>query len=177
MGVAEYREHYTKDDYRNWDGDWELIYGSAYAMAPSPLFTHQYVNGKIFRNLDEAVDDCPDCYAVIETDWEVSDDTVVRPDSMLICYEPGEHLSKRPEMIFEVISTSTSKRDEILKFELYQNEGVSFYTIVYPDLKKSKVYKLQDYKYRKVGDFGYEKYTFELEKCDIEFDFSKIWRR
>ena len=138
MALAEYKEYYRVDDFRRWDGDWELIYGTAYAMALSPLFTHQYVNSKIFRNLDEAVDNCPECYAVIETDWEISDDTVVRPDSMLICYEPSEHLSRRPEIIFEVISSSTAMRDEILKFELYQREGVLFYTIVYPSLKKLK---------------------------------------
>ena len=29
-------ETYTYDDYKNWQGDWELIYGHPYAMAPSP---------------------------------------------------------------------------------------------------------------------------------------------
>ena len=32
--------HYTYDDYKNWQGDWELIRGVPYAMAPSPLKTH-----------------------------------------------------------------------------------------------------------------------------------------
>jgi len=37
MGALDYREYYTKADYAQWAGDWELIDGVAYAMAPSPL--------------------------------------------------------------------------------------------------------------------------------------------
>ncbi len=29
---AEYLPHYTYDDYIQWKGDWELIYGVPYAM-------------------------------------------------------------------------------------------------------------------------------------------------
>ena len=38
-------EYYTYDDYIKWEGDWELIDGIAYAMAPSPLKTHQNLLG------------------------------------------------------------------------------------------------------------------------------------
>jgi len=40
MGALDYREYYTKADYEQWDGDWELIDGIAYAMVPSPLVVH-----------------------------------------------------------------------------------------------------------------------------------------
>ncbi|WP_456457866.1 Uma2 family endonuclease [Nitratifractor sp.] len=177
MGAVEYCEHYTRKDYEQWEGDWELIYGDAYAMAPSPVFNHQFVSGKILRVLDEALDKCPDCHAVMEMDWDVSEETVVRPDSMVICYEPDERLTKRPEIIFEVISPGTARRDEILKFDLYRSEGVPFYLLVYPDQRKAKLYRLENHEYRKVGDFSDELHRFELGKCAIDFDFSKIWRQ
>ena len=177
MEAEKYIEHYTADDYRQWEGDWELIYGQAYAMAPSPVFDHQYITGKIFRILDEALEECPQCHAVLEMDWEVAEETVVRPDLMVICYEPGDRLSKRPEMIFEVISPSTARRDETLKFHLYEEEGVPCYTLVYPQLPKAKVYRLEDHRYRKVGDFSDESYSFKLQECTIDFDFSRLWRR
>ena len=177
MSTLAYDEKYTIVDYHLWEGDWELIYGDAYAMAPSPLYSHQFVNLKIARQLDEQLDGCKKCSAMIEMDWDVMSDTVVRPDSMVICYEPQERLTKRPEIIFEVISPSSSKRDEILKFDLYQNEGVPYYILVYPDSKKAKVYKLIDYKYQKIDDFSDETYRFEVKKCTIKFDFSFIWRR
>lgn len=177
MSTLAYSEKYTIDDYCLWDGDWELIYGDAYAMAPSPMYSHQFVNLKIARQLDEKLDMCRKCSATIEMDWEVSADTVVRPDSMVICYEPEDRLTKRPEIIFEVISPSSSKRDEILKFDLYQNEGVPYYILVYPDSKKAKVYKLINFKYQKIDDFDGETYRFETKGCDIDFDFGFIWRK
>lgn len=176
MSTLIYSEKYSIDDYHLWEGEWELIYGDAYAMSPSPVYDHQFTNGKIFRQLDEGLDDCKACSATIEMDWDVASDTVVRPDSMVICYEPGERLTKRPEIIFEVISPSSSKRDELLKFDLYQNEGVPYYILVYPESKKAKLYQLIDFKYQKIDDFSDETYRFEIKKCAIDFDFGFIWR-
>lgn len=176
MNIA-YSEKYTTEDYCIWNGDWELVRGEAYAMAPSPTYDHQYVNLKIARQLDEKLDSCQKCHAVIETDVEFSEDTVVRPDSMVICYEPDSKLTKAPVLVFEIISKSTAKRDEILKFDLYQSEGVKYYILVYPDNRKAKLYQLIDFKYQKLGDFSDETYTFDLGHCDINFDFNFIWRR
>ena len=94
-----------------------------------------------------------------------------------ISYEPDERVTRKPETIFEVTLKSTAKRDEILKYELYQQEGVQYYVIDYPEQKKAKVYRLIDYVYRKMGDFSDETYTFELEKCSIDFNFGFIWRK
>ena len=177
MSNLAYIEHYTVDDYKHWEGDWELIYGQPYAMAPSPMFGHQFTAMKISRQLDVSLDDCKECYALFETDVEFGEDTVVRPDCMVICYEPIDTITKAPEIVFEVISKSSAKRDETLKFELYQNEGVKYYILVYPDVKKAKLYKLKDGRYIKQGDFSDEKYTFNTSKCDIEFDFDFIWKK
>ena len=175
MSLA-YNEKYSVENYHSWKGDWELIYGNPYAMTPSPLYGHQYTNGKIFRQLDEQLDNCQKCHAVIETDIEFSKETIVRPDSMVICYEPGEKLTKSPDIVFEVISKSTAKRDEILKFDLYQNESVKYYILVYPEIMKAKLYQLIDFKYQKLKDFTDENYTFKLTDCNIDFDFGFIWR-
>ncbi|MEA3513728.1 MAG: Uma2 family endonuclease [Campylobacterota bacterium] len=177
MSNLAYIEHYTKDDYDLWEGDWELMYGQPYAMAPSPMFGHQYTNMKISRQLDEQLDKCKSCYAIFETDVEFSDDTILRPDCMVICFEPQDRITKAPDIVFEVISKTTAKRDETIKFDIYQNEGVKYYILAYSDNKKAKVYKLHEGRYIKVADFTDEKYTFTLDKCDIEFDFNFIWRK
>ncbi len=177
MSNLAYNEKYTVEDYNIWEGDWELVYGDAYAMAPSPMYGHQFVNLKIARQLDEKLDNCDQCHSVIEMDWQVSNDSIVRPDSMVICYEPDEKLTKAPEIIFEVASKSTVRRDEVLKFNLYQEEGVKYYILVYPESKKAKVYELIDFVYRKIGDFSDEVFTFKVDRCKIDFDFSFIWRK
>jgi len=176
MLAKTYREYYTIEDYNHWHDEWELIYGVPYAMAPSPMVTHQSINGKIFLELNSSFENCPSCQALFEIDWEISSDTVVKPDTLVICYEPDEKLTKKPEIIFEIASPSTVKRDETLKFELYQQEGVAYYIIVYPENKVAKVYALKEGRYIKVGDFSDENHTFVTPKCDLDFDFSKIWR-
>jgi len=171
-----YIEHYTVIDYQHWEGNWELVYGIPYAMAPSPMVTHQSISGKIFVALSKALQDCPNCQPLFEIDWEVGSDTVVRPDTLVICYEPDEKLTKKPELIFEIASPSTVRRDEVLKYELYQQEGVKYYVIVYPEMGVAKVYELHQGRYIKVGDFSDEIYQFDVDGCEIGFNFSGIWR-
>lgn len=89
-------EHYSVDDYRQWEGDWELIDGVAYAMAsspasamaPSPAFAHQSIGGEIYAQLHQSLEDCPHCQALYEIDVEFAEDTVVRPEVLVICYQP-----------------------------------------------------------------------------------------
>ena len=178
MGAVEYREHYTKKDYEQWEGDWELIYGVAYAMAPSPLVTHQSVAVNIMFELKRKTEQCEKCMTLGEIDYEIADDTIVRPDVLLICKEIEERVNKTPEIIFEVLSATTARRDETVKYELYQREGVRYYIIVEPLGQVAKVFRLyEDGRFVKEGDFTKETFEFALEHCTIDFDFSKIWRK
>lgn len=178
MSVQPNLPTYTAQDYRQWEGDWELIDGYPVAMAPSPVFEHQHVSAKIFRQLDEALDECPHCQALFEIDVEFSDNTVVRPDVLVICYTPdGDRLTRAPDLVFEVISPKTARVDEVTKLELYQREGVAWYVVVYPAAKKAKVWQLVDGHYRKVADFQDEKHRFDLSKCSIDLDFARLWQR
>jgi Uma2 family endonuclease len=178
MGALDYREYYTKADYAQWEGDWELIDGVAYAMAPSPLVTHQSVLTEILYALRKEVDSCKECLVLAETDHEVSEDTILRPDVLLICRDIGEYVDRTPEIIFEILSPSTARGDETVKFEIYRREGVHYYILVGPERRRAKVYHLSDSgQYVKMGDFSEENYHFSLDDCDIDFYFSQIWRR
>ncbi len=48
MFAKTYTEYCTLEDREHWQDPWELIYGSPYPMASSPLVTHQHINGKYF---------------------------------------------------------------------------------------------------------------------------------
>ena len=168
---------YDASDYQHWEGEWELIYGTAYAMAPSSMVTHQLVSTNIIYELKMQLQNCSNCLVMGEIDWEVSSDTVLKPDVLVICKKIEEKVSKTPEIIFEVISPSSAKRDEILKFDIYEKEGVDYYVLVYPQNKIAKVYRLnQEGRFIKQGDFESERFTFEADHCKADFDFSKIWR-
>jgi len=173
--VYKYLPRYTVEDYQRWEGDWELIEGIPYSLA-SPSFKHQRVVGKIFRFLDGYLEEhCPDCVVGLDTDYIVDEHTVLRPDVFITCIPVEDRLLKPPAVVFEVISPSTREKDEKLKKEIYEREGVPYLVLVYPNLKKAKIYKLTDRGYKKVFDAVEDKFVFDLDRCKVEFDFSKIW--
>ncbi len=176
MSLAlKYPPNYTINDYEKWEGDWELIEGIPYALA-SPSFESQRIVGKIFRFLDEELETkCPDCKVGIDTDYIIDEHTVVRPDVFVVCEDVKDKILKAPLVVFEVVSESSTQKDEKLKFELYEKEGVKFYILVFPKLKKAKVYTLNDGKYIKYGDFSEEYLEINVNKCSIKLDLKKIF--
>ena len=178
MSVAEIL-HYTYDDYRQWEGEWELIDGVPVSMAPAPVKRHQQLSAAIFTGLSQSMqDECVACEVLYETDWKVNDETVLRPDIVLACEDEGEdYLTKAPKIIVEILSPSSAKKDETVKFDIYEAEGVQYYIMVYPDDLKAKVYRLKEGRYIKVGDFTHEVLDFEGLQCDLSLDFAKVFAK
>ena len=175
---AEAIEYYTYEDYRHWEGDWELIDGIAYAMSPAPMINHQNVATEILYHLRGQLDTCLQCKVLGEVDYKISDDTILRPDIVLTCDERGDrYLTKAPEIVIEILSPSTASRDEKYKFALYEQEKVRYYILVYPEDLRAKIYRLKDSRYDKVGDFLTEHYHFDKTSCGIELNFEKVFRR
>jgi len=179
MGALKLEDiHYTYDDYKLWEGNWELFEGIAVAMSPAPMRKHQSLASLIITELNNQLNNCGDCEVLGEVDYKISDDTILRPDVVLTCGETNEsYLIKAPEVIVEIISKSTAKRDENYKFDIYEAEKVKYYIIVYPDDLIAKVYKLDNKLYDKQGDFGNETYKFKETICQISIDFQKVFQR
>ena len=173
----EYLPNYTYDDYKNWEGNWELIYGVPYAMAPAPMIKHQAISNKIAWQLQDLLRECEACQALLPVDWKIDDSTVVQPDNLIICHTPQNeaYIKKAPKVIFEILSKSTAVVDKNLKYELYEKEGVSYYIIVDPSESIAKVYELKEGRYIKLCDAYEDSVDFELETCAFVFDFAKIW--
>jgi len=168
--------HYTYDDYLLWEGRWEIIGGIPYAMTPAPTVEHQRISQNVARNLAEALDNCEQCYALLPVDWKISEDTVVQPDNLVVCYSPeGEYLTKAPTLIFEILSKTSAKKDRNIKYDIYEREGVKYYVIVDPAERIAKVYELTSGKYRKLTDAGNDVVAFDLGLCKIQVNFGKIW--
>lgn len=170
--------HYSYDDYKLWEGDWELMGGIPIAMSPAPVRKHQGIASEIIYRLRDQLDECPMCEVLGEVDYKVSDDTVLRPDVVLTCNETHEaYLTKAPEIIVEIISKSTARRDEVYKFDIYQAQKVKYYIIIYPDDLIAKVYKLDGKAYDKQGDFAEESYHFDATTCNVKLDFGALFAR
>lgn len=181
MGALQLEDlpSYTYNDYKKWEDNWELIYGIAYAMSPAPMIKHQSISNNIAWELKNLFQECKKCQVLLPIDWKISDETIVQPDNSVICHSPKHeaYITKAPLIIFEVLSKNTAKKDKKLKYRLYEQEGVSYYTIVDPDEEMAKVYELKEGRYIKICDASDEQVTFKIEACKeaFEFDFSKIW--
>ena len=172
--------NYTYEDYRNWEGDWELIDGVPLSMAPAPSRVHQNIATEILVALKNSIEDeeCPECVVSFENDWKISNDTILRPDIIFTCDDEGtQYLTKAPKIIIEILSPSTARKDETIKFDIYEEEGVEYYILVYPDDLRAKAYRLTDGKYRKIGDFSKETLEFDGLNCKLFLDFAKVFAR
>ncbi len=180
MGVLKKEEcypNYTYDEYKNWEGRWEVINGIAYAMSPMAHPKHQRISSRIDWQLNELLKDCEKCKAYLPVDWKINENTIVQPDNLVLCYEINDkpYITKAPTLIFEILSKSTALKDINLKYQIYENEGVDYYIIVDPDSQSAKIYKLIDFKYVKIADATVDKVEMVIDSCKIEFDFSLIW--
>ena len=116
------------------------------------------------------------CQSLLPVDWKISENTVVQPDNLVVCFPlEGQYLTKAPSLIFEILSKSTALKDQKTKFALYEQEGVSYYVLVSQDDKVAKVYQLVKGQYVKLADVDKAIVEFDLGQCQLAFDFAKIW--
>jgi Uma2 family endonuclease len=155
-------EQYSYNDYTLWEGNWELVNGYPVAMSPSPKRLHQEIAGEfysLFRNTLKHEHVSCDCKIYYELDWIVNDNTVVRPDCMIVCGDfTDDHLTFPPQLILEVSSHATRLRDRNTKYNIYEMYGVKYYVIADCDKKTIEIFELIDNKYKQT-DTGQFKLT------------------
>jgi Uma2 family endonuclease len=177
MTKFAYIPKYTYEDYKQWEGRWELIEGIAYAMTPLPSIKHQSISHKIAEHLGFLLKNCKKCTPMLPVDWKINDETILQPDNSIICYplEDVNFITKAPTVIFEILSPSTATKDKIIKYEIYQEQKVKYYIIVDPKTNSADILELKDNNYQKMLSTNNDKFSFDLEECVIDFDFSLIW--
>ena len=140
---------FTYQDYLTWPDDehWEIIDGAAYVMSPAPIIPHQDVTGNIFHILKTALKGKPCRPYISPADVVLSDMDIVQPDVFVVC-DPNKKTTKNiqgaPDLIFEVLSPSTAKKDRWDKKRLYAKTGVKEYILVDPDALFAERYLLQE---------------------------------
>lgn len=154
--------YYSYQDYLTWPADerWELINGVPYNMTPGPTPKHQEILGELFRLLANWLkgNQCRAYLAPFDVrlaEEGIEDETidnVVQPDISVVC-DP-QKIDQRgclgaPDMIIEIISPSTLKRDMGVKLSLYEGSGVQEYWVVYPLDETVMVFLLENSRYGK----------------------------
>ncbi len=177
--ALKFAPRYTIDDYSRWQGDWELWEGIAIAMSPSPFGMHQAIVSRLSRLLGVAIESTTcDAETLVELDWIVNRDTVVRPDVTVVCGPPPErHLERTPVLVAEVLSGSTRPNDLNYKRQLYQRESVNIYLIIDPDTETVEVDDRQaDGRYHSY-QAGDELALRVCENCEITIPTGKLFHR
>jgi Uma2 family endonuclease len=125
----------------------ELIDGE-HCVTPSPNVKHQRVLGKLFWVVQSYLEEHPVGEIFCgPLDIVLSPHDVVEPDLFYISRDRAaqvltpQNARGAPELVIEIASTSTRKRDETIKRRLYERDGVSEYWVIDPELDSIRVYR------------------------------------
>lgn len=166
--VAEPSTEYTVQDYLSWQFDEmvELIRGKVFRMSPGPQTKHQRISGFLFNKIYNLISqkNCEvfhaqfDVYLPIKHPKTSKPNTVVQPDITVICNPEmiKEHgCEGSPDMVIEIISPSTRKKDIQIKHELYEECRINTYWLVFPKEEIIEVFELDDNgKYKRIGGYS-----------------------
>lgn len=129
---------------------YEIINGQTVMMSPSPALNHTRVSRNIDRLFGRYLEG-KRCEAFPDgVDVHLDDKNTVIPDAMIICNKDiikKDGIYGAPDLVVEVLSPSTGKKDKGYKKSLYERHGVKEYWIVDPISKSIEVYLLKDSKY------------------------------
>ena len=127
----------------------ELIDGVIYNMA-SPALRHQSISGAIYHQLWNYVDahggNCLPFIAPTDVRLDRDERTMVVPDVFVLCQpdddriDNDKYINGAPDLIIEVLSPSTRRKDMFTKLHKYEAAGVREYWIVDPKKEKVIVY-------------------------------------
>ncbi len=135
----------------------ELIDGVLLEM-PSPNVEHQ----RLLRRFARAVEDIiPEGEVfVAPLDVYLDDLNVVQPDVFWVslknprCVILEQHVRGAPDLVIEILSPGTARKDRKTKFHLYQRHGVREYWLVHPGDQLIEVWQLVGERFQRVDVYG-----------------------
>ena len=124
----------------------EVIYGE-HCMTPAPATRHQRISMRLSGALFTFLEEHPlgEVFAA-PIDIVLSETDIVEPDLVFIASARAEIVTEQniqgaPDLVIEILSPGTRRRDELVKRKLYASFGVREYWIVDPDLDAVRVHR------------------------------------
>jgi len=158
---------YSYADYLQWPDEerWEIIDGVPYDMSPAPSTKHQSISMELGRQIANYLRDkeCQVFAAPFDVRLPLNEEkdeeiyNIVQPDLSVIC-DPSkldeQGCKGAPDLVIEIISPFTAKKELNEKFNLYERSGIPEYWVVFPKFNVVVVYSLDDEeRYQKSGEF------------------------
>ena len=141
-------QYWTYRDYCNLNDDKrnEIINGMISQQGmPASSVSHQHVLGELHFQIKRHLQNKPcrvyiaplDVVLLDSNQEEDSADNIVQPDLIVLCdpskVKNGRSCVGAPDLVVEILSPSSRRRDMIIKSALYAKYGVQEYWIVDPD--------------------------------------------
>jgi Uma2 family endonuclease len=147
-------KEYSYADYLTWHlkERIELIVGRIFRMSPAPGSEHQHIVSALHGNLYQFLkhETCrvfPAPFDVVLPSRSGRQDSVVQPDITVIC-DVSKITAKgcmgAPDIVVEVVSKASIKKDLHEKYALYEQHGVREYWLVLPAERSLIVFSLDD---------------------------------
>lgn len=153
ISALDFNKIYTFSDYFTWKFKErvELIKGRIFKMSPAPSTYHQQISISISARLYQFLKNskCRVFTAPFDVRLKKPNEketyTVVQPDIAVIC--DSSKLDEKgcigaPDLIVEILSPHSSKKDLNEKYELYEESGVIEYWVIHPAEETLLIYSL-----------------------------------
>ncbi len=180
--MATLTKKWTYEDYYKLEDDkrYEVIEGELVEMS-APTTIHQRIVKRIAWVLDRFVEEKGLGEVFISpVDVVLSDENILQPDVVFVSKDNDIVQEKAifgsPDLVVEVISPSSLKRDTEDKKRLYARFGVKELWLIFPGERAVEVFSLKDKEYE-VCSFGYE--GGKVKSCllkDFELNLEELFK-
>jgi len=180
--ISSVQEEITVEDYLELPEEErvELIDGVIHDLG-APTDKHQVIRDEVFSRFREHIrkkkGKCITVTSPIDVQLDCDNRTMVQPDVIVVCdrdkFKKGR-IFGAPDLVVEVLSASTRKKDLCIKNGKYCNAGVREYWVVDPKKKRVYVYQFEE-------DYAPSVYTFAdkvpvgIWNNECEVDFAEIY--
>jgi Uma2 family endonuclease len=173
----------TYDDYVGLPDDgrrYEILDGDL-EVSPAPTPKHQAVSLRLLRFVDRHVEERSlGCVYVAPIDVILAPSTVVQPDLLFIARGRESIVTARaiegpPDLIVEVVSPASGRRDRGARAALYARSGVRCYWIADPEMQTFEVYELEGSEFRLAGRYEGAIMARAVPFPDLEMDLGRVW--
>ncbi|HHU50425.1 MAG TPA: helix-turn-helix domain-containing protein [Firmicutes bacterium] len=179
------QDEYTYDDYIKLPEEpgyrYEVLNGFL-VKEPSPLLQHQRVSRELGYQLKTFFDGFDPKGEIFYSPIDVTlgDHNVVQPDILFVSSNRREIMRKERidgpcDLVVEILSPSSRRKDRLKKMEIYRKAGIPHYWIADPDEKILEAYQLQGENYLLVFTGGPEDEFAHPEFPGLKLDLEKIF--